>query len=103
MRMPAAAFLHRSRLLNRKGTLTSLFSSDSHHEQTFRDRTATMGSAVSQSTVDFRASDSDGSDTEWHSEYVSMKRLPPAAVTDQDSADFNFGAAPISGAAGLRM
>ena len=69
---PGAAFLPRSGRLNRNRSFLRLFYVDAHQEQTLRDRTGTMGGYVSESTVESRASDSEGSDTEWHSASVSV-------------------------------
>ena len=54
---------------------------------------------VSESSADSRASDSEGTDSEWHSTSVAASHLPPAAEADEDLADFNFGDGPSAGAA----
>ena len=93
-----AAFLPRSGRLTRKLTFPRLFYLDAHHEQTLRDRTATMGGYVSSPRLT-RASKSEGSDTEWHSTNVSLTRHAPAAVSKEDRADFTFCDGPSSSAA----
>ena len=64
-----------------------------------REHTTTMSGNVSESTVNSRATETDASDTEWLSASVGVRRLAPAAEVDEETADFNFGDGPSSGAA----
>ena len=68
-----AAFLPRSGRLTRKLTFPRLFYLDAHHEQTLRDRWATICGYGSESRADSRPSDSEGSDREWHSRVVQRQ------------------------------
>ena len=50
--------------------------------------------------TDYSGSDTEASDTEWHSRAVSVSRLAPAAEADEDLADFKIGDGANNAAAG---
>ena len=58
-----------------------------------------MNDNVSESGTDRRASNTEASDTTWHSATVSVSRLAPAGQGDTDFADLNFGDANYAAAA----
>ena len=98
MGRPGAAFLPRSGRLNRKRAFPRLYYFDANHEQTLRDRTTQVGGYVTESTDAAPTTESEASDTEWHSTNAQVRQLAPAAEADEDLADFNFGDVPAAGA-----
>ena len=92
-------FMPRTSRLNRNRTLPRLYYFDANQEQTLGERTTHMTGFVSESTTDSRASDSEVSETEWHSRSVAASHLPPAAEADEDLGYFNFRDDPSAGAA----
>ena len=71
MGRPGAAFLPRTSRLNRKRTFAPLYYFDANQEQTVRERTTRMIAFVSESRADSRASESEVSNTWWHSTCAS--------------------------------
>ena len=99
MDRPGAACLSSTSRLNRKRALQRLYHLDGHHEQTLKERTTRMSGVVAESADDRRASDSEGSEPEWHSTRVTVMQLTPAAEAVEDLAHFNFRDDPRSAVA----
>ena len=99
MGRPGAAFRQRTSRLNSKRAFLRLYFFDANHEQTLRDRSTKMAGFVTAATDASWTTDTEGSDMEWQTTKVTVRRLSPAAEADQDLADFNFGDAPTEGAA----